>query len=294
MMEGGPSHIDTFDPKPKLAKLHLKEFNRAGEQKSAMESGKRYFVQSPFEFRQAGESGAWMSDPWQHLASVADDLCFYRGCQVDSVNHPTAMYQMNSGNRFGGDPAIGSWVTYGLGSTEPGPAGFRRPAGGLLPAGRLRRTGATATCPPTSRARPLRPKGSPILDLKPPTGRHPRELQRANLDLLAKLNRAHQQQHPHHGELAARMDSYELAFRMQMGVPDAIDIESETGQIKEVYGVGRDDDRRLRPQVPAGAQAGRERRALRPALRRQLGQPRLHRARPRQPRSGRSTNRSPP
>jgi len=91
MMEGGPSHIDTFDPKPKLEKLHLQAFVREGQQKSAMESGKRYYVQSPFKFIKAGKSGADMADNWTHLAKVADDLCFFRVCTVDSVNHPTAM-----------------------------------------------------------------------------------------------------------------------------------------------------------------------------------------------------------
>jgi hypothetical protein len=91
MMEGGPSHIDTFNPKPTLSRLHLQEFIREGKQKSAMESGKRYYVQSPFSFHKVGQSGADMATNWSHLAKVADDLCFYRGCQVDSVNHPTAM-----------------------------------------------------------------------------------------------------------------------------------------------------------------------------------------------------------
>ncbi|MGV3486024.1 MAG: DUF1501 domain-containing protein, partial [Planctomycetaceae bacterium] len=108
MMEGGPSHIDTFDPKPELTKQHLKAFTREGKQKSAMESGQRYFVRSPFAFRKVGRCGADMAENWLHLAGVADDLCFFRGCQVDSVNHPTAMYQMNCGNRFGGDPGIGA------------------------------------------------------------------------------------------------------------------------------------------------------------------------------------------
>src|SRR5947207_2867597 len=98
MMEGGPSHIDTFDPKPKLAALHLQEFTREGKMKSAMESGKRYYVQSPFGFRKAGKSGMDIAENWENLANVVDDICFFRGCQVDSVNHPTAMYQMNSGN----------------------------------------------------------------------------------------------------------------------------------------------------------------------------------------------------
>ena len=239
MMEGGPSHIDNFDPKPALEKLHLKEFHRSGEQKSAMESGKRYYVQSPFEFRQHGESGAWMSDPWEHLSTVADDLCFYRGCQVDSVNHPTAMYQMNCGNRFGGDPAIGSWVTYGLGSVNQDLPGFVVLPELSFPQGGSANWG-NGYLPAHYQGTSLRPKGSSILDLKPPKGVTP-ELQRANLDLLARLNKGHHQLHPQHDELAARMESYELAYRMQTEVPEAIDIESEPEKLKEEYGVGGEE-----------------------------------------------------
>ncbi len=173
MMEGGPSHIDTFDPKPVLERMHLKEFTREGEQKSAMESGKRYYVKSPFKFRKHGESGADMSDNWQYLAGVADELCFYRGCQVDSVNHPTAMYQMNCGNRFGGDPAIGAWVTYGLGSENQDLPGFL-----VLPEISYPQGGAAnwsnGYLPAYFQGTPLRPKGSPILDLQPPPGCHHR------------------------------------------------------------------------------------------------------------------------
>src|SRR6056297_3443205 len=126
MMEGGPSHIDTFDPKPALDRLHLKEPGIEGndEDKSLLQKGRRYFVKSPFGFKRHGQSGAWMSDPWEHLPAVADDICFFRGCQVDSVNHPTAMFQMNTGNRFGGDPGIGAWITYGLGSVNQNLPGF--------------------------------------------------------------------------------------------------------------------------------------------------------------------------
>ena len=124
MMEGGPSHIDTFDPKPQLNNIHLQKFTRSGENKSAMESGTRYYVQSPWKARQVGQSGAWMTEKWVHLADVVDDICFYRGCQAESVNHPTALFHMNTGNRFGGDPAMGSWVTYGLGSENQDLPGF--------------------------------------------------------------------------------------------------------------------------------------------------------------------------
>src|SRR5436309_11672954 len=89
-MEGGPSHIDTFDPKPKLAALHMQEFARQDKFASQMASGKRYYIKSPFRFRQVGESGLWMSDRFEHLPAVAHELCVFKGMQVDSVDHPTA------------------------------------------------------------------------------------------------------------------------------------------------------------------------------------------------------------
>jgi hypothetical protein len=110
-LEGGPSHLDTFDPKPKLKEMHAQKFQRNDKFASAMASGTRYYVQSPFEFGQAGEAGIWMSEPFEHLPSVADELCIYHGLQAESINHPTACYHINTGNRFGGDPALGSWVT---------------------------------------------------------------------------------------------------------------------------------------------------------------------------------------
>lgn len=238
MMEGGPSHIDTFDPKPKLAQLHLQEFTREGKMKSAMESGKRYYVQSPFKFRKAGQSGADIAENWEHLANAVDEICFYRGCQVDSVNHPTAMYQMNTGNRFGGDPAIGAWVNYGLGTLNQNLPGFV-----VLPEVSYPQGGApnwgNGFLPAHFQATPLRPKGSPILDLTPPPG-ITREHQRQNLDLLGKLNAAHHDAHPQHEELAARMDAYELAFRMQMQVPGILDLGKEDAKLKESYGIGAD------------------------------------------------------
>jgi len=235
MMEGGPSHIDTFDPKPELAKLHLKEFVREGKMKSAMESGKRYYVRSPFEFRQCGQSGAWMSEPWQHLASVADDLCFYRGAQVDSVNHPTAMYQMNCGNRFGGDPAVGAWVTYGLGTMNQDLPGFVVLPEVSYPQGGSANWG-NGYLPASFQGTALRPKGSPILDLQPPPGTT-REHQRASLDLLSKLNSAHKAQHPWHEELTARINNYELAARMQTQVPGVLDLGGEDPAVKAMYGI---------------------------------------------------------
>ena len=93
-LEGGPSHIDTFDPKPKLAELHLQKFERSGQQFAPMFQGNRFFVQSPFTSRRVGNSGADLSSPFVHLANVADDICWYRGCQAESVDHPTSMYHL--------------------------------------------------------------------------------------------------------------------------------------------------------------------------------------------------------
>lgn len=239
MMEGGPSHIDTFDPKPKLDQLHLQRFTRDGEKKSAMESGQRYYVRSPFQFHRVGQSGADMAVNWEHLAALADDICFFRGCQVDSVNHPTAMYQMNCGNRFGGDPAIGAWVTYGLGAENQNLPGFivlpeiSYPQGGAA-------NWSNGFLPAYFQGTPLRPKGSPILDLQPPPGVS-RKRQRKNLDLLARLNRAHAAERADNDELLARIESYELAFRMQMQVPDVLDLSGEDAKTLQLYGVGEQE-----------------------------------------------------
>jgi hypothetical protein len=238
MMEGGPSHIDTFDPKPRLKDLHLKEFTRTDRMQSAMSGGKRYFVQSPFAFRKAGKTGADIATNWEHLAGVVDDICFYRGCQVDSVNHPTAMYQMNTGNRFGGDPAVGGWVTSGLGTENRDLPGFV-----VLPEVSYPQGGAAnwsnGFLPTDFQGTPLRATGSPVLDLNPPAGVTP-DHQRQNLGLLAELNRWHAAERPGRDDLAARAESYELAFRMQTEVPGLLDISKEDTKTLALYGVGEE------------------------------------------------------
>lgn len=234
-MEGGPSHIDCFDPKPALDKLHLREFFREGETKSAMESGRRYYVRSPFTFRQHGASGAWMSDPWHHLPGVADEICFYRGCQVDSVNHPTAMYQLNCGNQFGGDPSVGAWITWGLGSENQNLPGFVVLPEVSFPQGGSANWG-NGYLPSGFQGTALRSRGTPILDLQPPAG-ITREHQRENLNLLSTLNDEFAQLHPQHEELQTRMRNYELAFRMQDEIPAVLDLAGETASTQESYGI---------------------------------------------------------
>ena len=239
VMEGGPSHIDTLGPKPKLEELHMQRFERAGEQFSPMSSGLRYYVQSPYKFRKVGRAGIDMCEHFVHLAEVADDLCVYRGCHAESVDHPTALYHINTGNKFGGDPGVGSWVTYELGSENQNLPGYIVLAEAGFPQGG---SGNWSNCflPAYYQGTPLRAEGSPILDIRPQSWKT-REHQRANLDVLADLNRAHQAKHPEHEELAARMANYELAFRMQTEVPGVIDLAGEPESVREMYGLDKKD-----------------------------------------------------
>ena len=235
-MEGGPSHLDTFDPKPKLADLHLSKFVREGKAFSAMSQGERYYVQSPFGSVKAGTGGADMCDRFVHLRDVADDICFYRGCVGESVDHPTAMYHMNTGAKVGGDPAVGAWVTYGLGTLSE-----NLPAYVVLPEVAYPQGGAgnwsNGFLPAHYQGTPLRSEGAPILDMEPPGGLDV-DHRRRSLDLLKELNASHADRHPEHEALDARMESYELAFRMQMAAPDAVDLANEDEKTREMYGVG--------------------------------------------------------
>src|SRR5579872_914362 len=235
-MEGGPSHIDTFDPKPKLEKLHMTEFVRKDKFASAMESGKRYYVESPFKFQKAGQSGMEICQYFEQLAGCVDDICFYRGAVGESSNHPTALYSLNTGNKFGGDPAMGAWITYGLGTMNE-----NLPAFVVLPDSAYPQGGSAnwsnGFLPPSYQGTPLRPSGSPILGMEPPAGVTKAE-QRDALDLLSELNHAQAAEHPAQRDLTARIESYELAFRMQAQMPGVIDLSQETAETKELYGIG--------------------------------------------------------
>jgi len=237
LMEGGPSHIDTFDPKPKLAELHMTRFEKKQNKFEAnMNTGERYYVRSPFKFRRAGKMGIGINALFENFSGLVDNVCFYRGLKAESVNHPTALYHLNTGNQFGGDPAVGSWAAYGLGTENQ-----NLPAFVVLPDSTYPQGGAAnwsnGFLPAHYQGTPLRPEGTPILDMTPPPGMTS-ERQRENLDLLNALNRTHQRRHPEHEELAARIESYELAFRMQAEMPNVIDFSKESPKTLEMYGIG--------------------------------------------------------
>jgi hypothetical protein len=232
-MEGGPGHMDTFDPKPELTKRHKQE----SKIPKGQETGFKFYVGSPFGFRKAGQHGIEMCDQWKHLADpeVADELCNYRGLQAESLNHPEALYQMNTGSRLGADPALGAWATYGLGTLNQNLPGYvvmtelAYPQGG---AGNW----SNGFLPANFQGSRLRTEGSPILDLKSQSWKS-REHQRQALDELAALNAAFEAEHPQQRDLAARMEAYELASRMQLEVPGALSIDGETEATKELYGL---------------------------------------------------------
>ncbi len=233
-MEGGPGHMDTFDPKPELSKRHKQESKLTG----GLEKGFKFFVGSPFKFRQVGDNGISMCDQWEHLADpfVANELCNYRGCQAESLNHPEALYHMNTGSRLGGDPALGAWATYGLGTENQNLPGYVVMTELALPQGGPGNW-SNGFLPPNYQGTRLRPEGSPILDLAPPSFKT-REHQRRALDELAVLNSNYQQSlRDDDKRLLARMESYELAFRMQSEVPDVIDLAGETTATHQMYGL---------------------------------------------------------
>ncbi len=236
-MEGGPGHMDTFDPKPTLNRLHKTE----SKIKKGQETGFKFYVGSPFGFRKVGRHGLDMCDQWKFLADpeVADELCNYRGLQAESLNHPEALFHMNTGSRLGADPALGAWTTYGLGTLNQNLPGYVVMTELALPQGGSGNW-SNGFLPAHFQGTRLRTEGSPILDLNAQPWKS-REQQRRTLDELAALNARYASLHPEQPDLSARMESYELAYRMQMEVPEALGIEGESEATKEMYGLNDKD-----------------------------------------------------
>ncbi|WP_010585103.1 DUF1501 domain-containing protein [Schlesneria paludicola] len=234
-MNGGPSQVDTFDPKPTLDKHDGEAY--AGKVKVGS-NGRPigYLMKSPFAFRQYGESGLPISDLFQHTAQHADDLCVLRAMYTDTAAHSSGCLQMNTGSPLTGKPCLGSWLNYGLGSLNENLPNFvvmTDPRGG--PIGGAPNWGA-GYMPAANQGTLFRSKGSPLLDLTTPNGIGART-QRHSLDLLAKLNDEHTARHPEQSELAARIMSYELAYRMQTSAADVVDVGRETAQTQAMYGL---------------------------------------------------------
>jgi len=237
-MAGGPSHIETFDPKPVLNELHGKplpdSFGRVITQQTTSDS---LLLGSKRSFRSCGQSGIAISDLFPHLQTCADELAVIRSCHADSVTHAAALYQMNSGRVLMGHPSLGSWVTYGLGSESQNLPSFvvMLDPDGTTVGGPP--SWGSGFLPPVFQGTLFRSGEFPILNLRNPSGRT-RGRTRSSLDLLTQLN----QESPHHRndpELEARTASYELAFRMQQHAPEAVDLTQETEATHHLYGIDK-------------------------------------------------------
>ncbi len=238
-MSGGPSHLETFDPKPDLQRLNGEKLPESfGPVKTRRGVDKNRLLATKRTFKKYGQSGIEISDLLPHLAECVDDLCVLRSCHGDSVTHPESVYQMNTGSILMGRPSLGAWTVYGLGTESrnmpafvvmPDPGGWVKggaPAWGpgFLPSayqGTLVRGGA-----------------SPIPYLSQPADVSTAQ-QRKTLDLIAQLNREHLAERGEDSELSARIAAYELAFRMQAHAPEVVNISQETKATRELYGLDR-------------------------------------------------------
>ena len=232
---GGVSQVDTFDPKPALLKYQGETMQNVGEVRATMGTPGG-LMPSPWSFKKYGQSGTEVSELFPHVAEHVDDIALIRSMHSLSPAHGPALFQMNTGSILAGHPSVGSWITYGLGSENqnlPGFIVFTDHRGGPINGPP---NWGNGYMPAAYQGMQIRDTGSPIVDLKPPKERTDDE-QRRWLRLLHELNEKHASHYPQDTELAARIHSYELAFRMQTAAPEAIDVSKETPATKKLYGV---------------------------------------------------------
>ena len=236
-MEGGPSHIDMFDPKPLLNELEGQRLPSSfKEPVTAMGEQGSPLMGSPRTWNQHGESGLWVSDWCPNVAKHADDLAVIRSCWADGLNHVGSVCQMNTGSTLGGRPSLGAWSIYGLGTANQNLPGYVVLVdNNSMPLGGVRNWG-TGFMPATYQGTLFRNGPTPIPNLYPPEGLSDRR-QRGKLDLLREMNRRHAKQNTFEDELEARIDSYELAYRMQAEAPEAVDLSLEDDATKTLYGM---------------------------------------------------------
>ncbi len=244
-INGGASHVDTWDYKPALEKWDgksMKEFdstftNTTGFFKNQVGG----LMKSPFKFTPRGECGKMVSEIFPHLGEHVDKMAFIHSGHTESNNHSPALFMMNTGFARMGFPCVGSWVTYGLGSESRNLPAFvvmSDPKGRGLPKGQAANWGA-AFLPGAYQGTHLRPTGVPIDNLARPAHMVDAD-QRAQIDFIQQLNQPHGEQQKAEAELAARIESFELAYRMQTAAPEALDIDAEPEHIHKLYGMNDD------------------------------------------------------
>ena len=229
-MEGAPSAVDMFDRKPELDK-------RDGDTTDikAFFGNPGPLMKSPFSFKQYGECGQWVCDKYTNVAKHVDKMAFLKSCYSESNDHVPAIYQINSGLPRPGFPTAGAWVTYGLGSENQSLPGYVVMGNTQGAKGGPHNWGS-GFLPSTFQGTLFRSQGTPVLNLN----RQPKitkQDQRAQLDLMAKLNDEHMRRHTDDAEFANRMQSFELAFRMQKEATDVVDLSQETKATHDLYGI---------------------------------------------------------
>ena len=236
-MEGGPSHLDTFDHKPLLNQLSGQQLPPSFKPPIlAMGESNAPLMGSPRTWKQHGESGLWLSDWFPHVATHADDLAVIKSCVSDGINHAGGVCQMNTGSIFGGRPSLGSWVSYGIGTENQNLPGFVVIKDSEKEVINGSRNWGTGFMPAVHQGVEFSPEGTPIRNLETARGMTPQR-QRAKLDLLAELNRRHAATRVDNTELEARIRSYELAYQMQAEAPGVVDLTKETQATKQLYGL---------------------------------------------------------
>ena len=235
-MEGGPSHVDLFDPKPMLDKLAGQPMPPSFDRPiTAMGTADNTLMPSKRKWNQFGESGLWVSDWYPHTAQHVDKLAVIRSCIADGLNHVGSVSQMNTGSILAGRPSLGAWVTYGLGTANESLPSFviltdyKGVNGGA-------KTWSAGFLPATYQGTPFQREGPPILNLDLPETVGMTQ-QRSKLDFLGSINRRHAETRPEDADLHARVESYELAYRMQSAAPQAVDLGKESEATKKLYGM---------------------------------------------------------
>jgi hypothetical protein len=237
-LDGGPSHIDLFDPKPDLNKLDGQPLPSIFTRPMTAMGKTAYtpLLGSKRKFKQHGGSGIWVSDWYPEISTCVDDIAVLRSCWADGLNHVGSICQMNTGSILGGRPCLGSWALYGLGSECEDLPGYvvltdypEEPPGG-------NRNWGTGFMPASHQGTKFREGQSPVLHVSP-TGVIGDAQQRGKLDFIQRLNRAHQSKRSEDDQLEARIASYELAYRMQAAAPAAVDLSDETQETRALYGM---------------------------------------------------------
>ena len=237
-MEGGPSHIDLFDPKPKLNEMHGQPMPASfGRPITAMGTANNTLMGSPRKWSQHGQSGMWISELYPLIAKHADKLAVLRSCQADGLNHAGSVSQMNTGDILSGRPSLGAWVTYGLGTGNKNLPAFVSMIDEREPFGNAKNWGS-GFLPAVYQGTLFRQGPSPILNTKLGEGQTD-DRQRGRLEYLAAQNRAYSIGREDDTNLEARIRSFELAYAMQSTGPEVADLSKESEETKSLYGLDK-------------------------------------------------------